>query len=354
MVGQAQLNSLLDRFLQHGHSVFLILPDASDIPQGGLQIGILPSFSLSLQVQRGKTLRNVINSKMFGDYCLALRGHEIVMQVQQTVRSVPNGWAWQIAVADNVNRAVCGQSANAYVFHPPASGRDDLAIKAILDFFHPDFEEPEPDPIPEWAAEIIATIPGLADIEARIASKASDIVRLQAEVAADKSDSTKLARWAEMLWLTGVPLQQRVSEALALLGVPNKSENPTGHTHDLQGLCHGQVLLFEVTASAGSIGVDKGRQLLQWIGEAKDPTNTKGVLIGNAYRNDPPDKRPPSPDHKIFVKEVEDMAQRFHFALLDVRELFALIVRKIGGEEIKTETVCEALQADGPVRFAKK
>lgn len=352
--GDKDLSGLLAQYMQHGHTVFLILPEATDIPPGGLDLSVIPYVTLNLQLQKGKTLNDIMNSLMFQNYMKALRGHEMVINARPTVHNIPHGWNWQIAVADNVKRAVCGQFGRAYVFHPPAHGCDDLAIRAILDFFSPDFEEPEPDPAPEWAANIVATIPGVADIDTKTLRNSKEIARLQSEVSASEVERTKLARWAEMLWLTGVPLQQRVSEALALLGVPNHSENPTGHTHDLQGLCQGQALLFEVTASAGSIGVDKGRQLLQWIGEAKDPTNTKGILIGNAYRNDPPDKRPPSPDHKIFVKEVEDMAQRFHFALLDVRDLFELITRKIGGEEIKTETVCEALQADGPIRFAKK
>jgi hypothetical protein len=337
--GDKELSGLLAQYMQHGHTVFLILPDVTDIPPGGLDLSVIPYLTLNLQLQKGKTLNNIINSALFQSYIEALRGHEIVINARATVQNIPYDWLWQIAVSDNVKRAVCGQFGRAYVFHPPSPGRDSLAMKAILDFFGPDLEEPEPDPAPEWATNIIAAIPGVADIEARTENNTKEIARLQSAVVVDEARRTKLARWAEMLWLTGVPLQQRVSEALGLLGVPNKSENPTGHTHDLQGICQGRAVLFEVTASTGSIGVEKGRQLLQWIGECEDPTNTKGVLIGNAYRNDPPDKRPPSPDHRIFVKEVEDMAHRFHFALLDVRDLFRLVIRKIAGEEITPESV---------------
>jgi hypothetical protein len=196
----------------------------------------------------------------------------------------------------------------------------------------------------EWQAHNLLDYPGLL----------LDCRNLSSQLAVDESKRQELQRWSEMLWLTGVRLQTRVSEALAFLGVQNESKNPTGHVEDLEGTCLGRPVIFEVTASAGSIGVEKARQLLQWIGESADPTNTKGVLIGNAYRNEPPEKRPPTPDHKIFVKEAEDMAQKFHFGLLDVQDLFELVLRKLSGEDIRAEWICERLQTDGVIKFGNQ
>lgn len=352
--GHQELGTLLTRYLQNGHKVFLILPEANEVPPGGLNLGVLPYLVLSVQQQKGKTLTISIDSEFFKSYTEALRGHEIIVDGRLTVRGAPHGWHWQIAVSDNVNRAVCGQFGNAYILHPPAGGRDGVAMKAILDFFHPDFEEPEPDDAPDWSSAVAAAIPGVEAVEAKTANSLKEIARLQSELAVHEAERARLARWAEMLWLDGIPLQKRVSDALKELGVPNQSKDPTGHTQDLEANCFGQSFLFEVTGSTGAIGIEKARQLYQWIGQCDDPTNTKGVLIGNAYRKESPGQRPPTPDHKIFVKEVEDMAQKFHFSLVDIRDLFELILRKLGGEEIKPEAVCEALQADGLVRFPKK
>src|ERR1700690_2477129 len=58
--GQVELSSLLSRFMQNGRSVFLILPEANDVPTSGLQIKILPCISLNLQAKSGKTLRNLL------------------------------------------------------------------------------------------------------------------------------------------------------------------------------------------------------------------------------------------------------------------------------------------------------
>jgi hypothetical protein len=339
--------------MQHGHKVFLILPEAKDVPTGGLTVAVLPHFSLFLTPHTGRTLQNVSGSTFFQNYLGCLRGHELLIEGRQTVRQLPHGWVWQISICDNVRRTVCAQYANAYILHPPAAGRDDLAIKAILEFFGPDFEEPVPEPYPDWSKQFSAQIPGVAELQSKATQTEGEIARLRSELAANETKRKELEKWAEMLWLDGVPLQTRVSEALRLVGIPNESKDPTGHTQDLQGTCVGRPILFEVTGSKGSIGVEKGRQLLQWISQCDNPSITKGVLIGNAYRNDPPEKRPPTENHKIFVNEVEEMAQKFHFALLDVRELFVLVVRKLSGEVIKPEFVCESLQVNGAVRFDK-
>jgi hypothetical protein len=348
------LTNVLIQFMQHGHSVFLILPEAKDIPVDGFNLSILPFLTLNLQLQKGKTLKKSLNSAFIAGYMTALNGHEFVISPRQTIQNLPYGWVWQITVSDNVDRAVCGQLGNAYILHPPASGRDPLAIKAILDFFKPDYEEPPPEERPDWLKEILSSMPGMAELESDSSKRRNEIARLQSELEMDDAKRLKLERWTEILWLDGIPLQNRVSDALGFLGIPNKSKDPTGHTQDLQGNCAGVPLLFEVTGSTGAIGVDKGRQLLQWIAECDDPTNTKGILIGNAFRKNCPEERPPSPNHKIFVKELEDLARRFHFGLLDVRDLFNLIVRKLHGEAIAIEHICGDLQGDGIIGFTKR
>jgi hypothetical protein len=46
------------------------------------------------------------------------------------------------------------------------------------------------------------------------------------------------------------------------------------------------------------------------------------------------------------------MANKFHLALVDVREIFDLVVRKLNGEEIEATRICEQLDANGVIRFA--
>jgi uncharacterized small protein (DUF1192 family) len=353
---QQQMQSvagLLLPFMENRHTVYVILPEASTIQNRVLNLSILPHLLLTIEQQAGKTLNLVSHNSPFEMYFKCLNGHQLVFGTRVMPR--PGGgsqpWFWMDTVKDNVNRSVCGTYGTAYIFHPPARGLDTVAVKAILEDFKPDFDKPEPEQHPDWANKVATQIPGVAEIESRIAKVTAEISALESQLVADRESRQELERWAEVLWLDGLPLQERVSDALAYLGVPNKSEDPTAHSQDLLGSCMGSPILFEVTGSTGSIGIEKGRQLHQWIAQREDATVVKGVLVGNAYRKHPPEERPPSPHHKLFVKEVEDLAAKFHFALVDVRDLFGLVVRKLDGEDIRGEDVCKALQADGLIKF---
>jgi hypothetical protein len=311
--GNVDLANVLSQFMQHGHAVFLILPEVADIPPTGMDLNVLPYMNLNLHPERGKTLINSVNSVFIQQYMTTLDGHQIVITPRQTIQNLPFGWIWQTAVSDNVKRAVCGQFGRAYIFHPPATGRDSLAVKVILDFFNPDYEEPEPEEHPDWAKDVSGGLPGMAELESGSAKRNAEIARLQLELRADETRKRELERWAEILWLDGIPLQNRVSEALQLLGIPNKSKDPTGHTQDLQGDCAGRSVLFEVTGSVGSIGIEKGRQLLQWMAECDDPINTKGILIGNAFRRNSPGDRPPQSQSQNICQRVRGHGEAVPF-----------------------------------------
>ena len=117
--GHQELGTLLTRYLENGHKDFSILPEANEVPPGGLNWGYCPSGA-SVQQQKGKTLTtpSIPSSQ---SYTEALRGHEIIVDLRLTARGAPYGWHWQIAVSDNVNRAVCGQFGNES--HPAPSCR---------------------------------------------------------------------------------------------------------------------------------------------------------------------------------------------------------------------------------------
>lgn len=163
---------------------------------------------------------------------------------------------------------------------------------------------------PDALHDVSAQLPGMAELVAASSAKRAEIAHLQSELERDETKRLELARWAEILWLDGVPLQMRLSEALTLLGIPNESNDPTGHTQDLAGTFAGRSFLFEVTGSNGSIGIDKGGQLLQWLAECNDPANTKGILIANAFRKHPPERqhsgRRLSPRHAVGSRPLDE------------------------------------------------
>ncbi len=345
---QGELQNLLFTYFRQAHPAYLILPEAKDIASGQPSLTFIPYLTLKLDCSRGETLKLVSQEVLFSRYSEALEGHEIVV-TPNSPQGIP--WSWQSAIVDNVGRAVSGRFGPLAVLHAPAPRLEDKAFKVIIEDFNPDFDEPVPEPIPDWAGTVARALPGMNEIEARIRSLRNEMSALEEGLRKEVKNRDALQRWAEILWLDGIALQTRVSEALTLIGIQNESRNPTGHSHDViarHGNCE---WLIEVTGSTGPITIDKGRQLLQWIAEAEKPASVKGLLIGNAFRNHPPDSRPPTANHKIFVAELEDMARRFHFGLLAVRDLYRLVCAKLSGKELSLDRFASQISADGIVKF---
>jgi hypothetical protein len=237
------------------------------------------------------------------------------------------------------------------LLHPPPKKNEQKAFKVILENFKPD-----PLPVsnfarPAWVDEAAAILPGVALLQTARASIADEIRKKSDLLKSEEEKLIGLSGWADILWLEGLPLQNKVSEALGLLGVRCIATDPSGHAADLTANESGVHFVFEVTGSSGTIGIEKGRQLMQWIAESADPAGTKGVLVANAFRNDRPDKRPPSQDKRIFVSELERLGTKYHLALLDVRELYRVLCLKLAGQAIDKSAIVSGLTSDGVVEF---
>lgn len=182
----------------------------------------------------------------------------------------------------------------------------------------------------------------------------SRVTALEGQIENHLDKKQQIEKWAELLWLDGLALQDRVREAFAFLGFATESLNPTGHTHDLVIKQEGYTFYAEVTGSTGSIKIDKGRELLQWIIDSPSPERIRGVLIANAFRNLPPDGRPPSANHKIFTAELEQLANRYDFALVDVRELLKLVTARLESKGPDLRTVCQRMSGKGAVSLVEQ
>lgn len=192
----------------------------------------------------------------------------------------------------------------------------------------------------------------MVDITERIENITGNIARLENERATEVDTRMGLEKWAELLWLDGLLLEARVREAFDLIGFETESKNPSGHTHDLVVKHGDHMFLCEVTGSTGSIKLDKGRELLQWVLDSPDPGNIPGILVCNPYRLEPPNNRPPSPNHKLYVKELEDLANKYDFALVNVEDLLTLVTARLEGKEINIAKVCNKLSKNGPTKLS--
>jgi hypothetical protein len=327
------------QYMSIGYPLFVLLPQAKSLSPKGYDIFFLPI--LHVRAEAGITLSNVVQGDpFFSSYRQVLDRHEVVVDDDPNVSKT---------IVSNVRKTVCGKYRNAFLLHPPSPGKEKKAAEIIVAYFKPDFEEPEAEAAPDWAQAVAEQLPGLEEARARVSKIQAEISDLERQKNECESRCDEITRWVEMLWLDGIALQERVREALVLIGIPAQTGDPTGHTHDLRAEFGGREFIFEVTGSSGPIGIEKGRQLLQWVLDSKDPATAKGILIANAFRKEPPENRPPNRDQRIFVKELENLATRYHLALVDVREIYALAVKKLEGVDPDVTRLCQGLCLDGVV-----
>lgn len=352
--GEASLASILTGYKNAGHPIFVILPDLKNHPSDSRDLRFLPvPVMVKVLKAPGKTLNVASPARPFNDYFDCLKGHEVIFEV----KSPPHGHVEPRTtprIVDNLNRPVCGfiENMNVYLFHPPHRSRESEAFRILVDYFGPEFPEAEPEPAPEWAAALVSAMPGIKEIEDQTAEIAQRIDDLEKNADALSLKKQEIEKWAELLWLDGIALQRRVREALDLLGFQTEMRDPTGHGEDLVATHSAYRFLIEVTGATGSIKIDKARELVQWILDSDTPDKARGVLIGNAFRTEPPQNRPPTTNHKLFTNEVERLAERFDFALLDVRELYKTVVAKLENKGIDIARMCAAMSAKGNVVLA--
>jgi len=341
------LAASLQTYVNNGHAVYAILPGATALDNASKQLSFFPAMQLNVIPAKGKTLNIRDSDPLFKSYLSALDGHEVCFQLIHAQQGIfVNG------IVDNISRPICGKYYTIYLLHPPAPTFEQRALKILIEHFGPDpLASPARVPRPGWVDVVASVLPGVAEIQDEIRSIRSDVDRRLEDLHRAEDTLAERTAWADLLWLDGIPLQMKVCEALNFLDIHAATDSPTGHTGDLTADEEGIHYIFEVTGSTGSIGIDKGRQLLQWVSEASDPIASKGVLIANAFRNHAPNNRPPTPDHRIFVTELEKLAEKFHLSLLDVRELYRVVCQKLKGQAPDKSVVLRGLAIDGIAAF---
>jgi hypothetical protein len=336
----------LTSLVNNNHTAYIVLPGAGS----NSALTLLYNYYMYVEKAVGQTLK-IVNpgDPFFEVYRSALVGHEICFRLQQ----LPNTSGWPIfnGIIDNVSRVICCKVASIYLLHPPSKKLEQKALKVIIDHFKPD-----PFPIssiskPSWVDQAASALPGVAEIQTVRASLGQEIQLKSDQLKLEEERLRELSNWADLLWLEGLALQTKVAEALNLLGISTGTSDPSGHTSDLTADEGGTHFVFEVTGSSGTIGIEKGRQLMQWVTESSDPANAKGVLVASAFRNEPPENRPPTPDRRIFVIELERFASRYHLALLDIRELYRVVCMKLSGKTVDKSQIVNGFSADGVARF---
>jgi hypothetical protein len=346
---QALISDCLQTLIASGHTAYILLPEAKGAAAWSGAMTLVPYYYLYVEQADGLTLNIQHSDPLFQKYRTVLTKHEICFQLQSPRGNPP--FPFVTGISDNVSRAVCGKVQSIYLLHPPAKNLEQKALKVIIEHFKPDLTSISSVPKPSWVEEIASAIPGVSEIQAKRIVIGAEIQKKTEQLEVENERLRALTSWADLLWMEGLPLQAKVSDGLTLLGINTSTADPSAHTSDLVAREGGITFEFEVTGSSGTIGIEKGRQLMQWVSDAPDPTNVKGVLVANAFRNEPPDKRPPTSDRRIFVLELERLAVRYHLALLDARELYRAVCIKLLGKPVDKAAILAGISEDGVVKF---
>ena len=189
------------------------------------------------------------------------------------------------------------------------------------------------EPKPPWLRDWLVKIPGVQDTVSEISETEQQMKELETKRDALISRRQELECWGDLLWQTGEQiLEERVREALKLLGFNAMKKYGVDVVVEE---AHG-VLYAEVEGTIKGIEVDKARKLLEDISKADNPANVRGAIIGNPFRLEQPERRPPG-RHRLFCREVEEAAEKYGWVLMTTQELFELVVRHLNGDNLASQ-----------------
>jgi chaperonin GroEL (HSP60 family) len=155
-------------------------------------------------------------------------------------------------------------------------------------------------------------VKGLKTIDEKVSSLRVDDEKLTRRL-------KEITALKKILYEQGEPLEKAVRTALSELGLPARKEGDI----DLVTIEEKEPLIIEITGSEGLIGIDKFRQLLNYVMTEQEQGKEipKSVLIANHQISTPPEKR-----SNPFTDKAVEQAKVFHSCLLPTVELFNAVV----------------------------
>ncbi len=216
--------------------------------------------------------------------------------------------------------------------------------------------EQEPSQMPGWVASLV--VPGQPETISKILSIEAKVQKLEQDRSALVDNNEELEQWKWLLYETGKQrLELVVRRALTLLGC-SVEEQPE---KDSDGLvrCEFGTALLEIEGAVETVKIGKASQLIRNIGNFLAATGEcpKGILVGNPFRLDPLDNRPPKGSQKqLFSKESLEAAEKQNIAVLLSVELYDVVGRILSGklsEEDKKQVRELVFGGKGLVRLVK-
>jgi hypothetical protein len=207
-------------------------------------------------------------------------------------------------------------SGSVYYLPPPTRVSDDEAVRILLE----DLCGIEARATaPGWAA--LVDLPGSCELEDQIRARQGQIHRVQKELDPLLNEKERREAFKAILYETGItPLQETVEAAFKELGFKTLPSEVSDEFYIEFG---GQQALVEVKGVDKSASLKDVRQVIdyQLEYEQRHGDSIKAILVVNAWRHLPPEKRGLART-LVFPDNVVKRAEANNIALLDTVELF--------------------------------
>lgn len=329
-----RVNERLLTLLKSGGTIFVILHprDYVDDPEYGELLEVdntdwLP-FEVPLEFEEGETRRilqdrfaRYFQSVKRWNYQFQTLGPEhlpdgldqYVVDVPIAVNRAKRPIALRLSYTVPVPQFVQG---NLFILPPPTEVSDDEAVRILLE----DCCGIEARAAaPGWAVSL--ELPANRELEEQIRARRAGIENIQKELEPLLTEKQRREAFKAILYETGIsPLQETVEAAFKELGFKTL---PSDVSDEFYIEFKGTRALAEVKGHERSASLTDLRQLIdyQLAHEQKHGTAVKSVLVVNAWRKVPPEKRG-LPSTVVFPPNVVGRAEANNIALLDTLQLF--------------------------------
>ena len=178
------------------------------------------------------------------------------------------------------------------------------------------------EPIPEQIKSL--NVFGQTNLNEEIARQRNKIEEENGKLEKLEIDYRELDEWKGLLWQTGLPLENIVKNFFGLLGL--ELENKDKSATDLVGMYDGKQVFIEVKGREGGINHKEDyRQIAdRKYYDSTEPENTIALLVGNPYRLQPLENRPPK-DQDLFAQHSVKAAPSQKIGLISTVELFNIV-----------------------------
>ena len=226
----------------------------------------------------------------------------------------------------------------------------DFFIEKIMSSLDINFEVDldENEAIPEEIAKI--EIVGQQELSIKIQQQKDKIIKEEESLKKLEQGYKELDRWKDLIWQTGNPLENIVKKFFSEMGIELQKQEV-----DLVGEYKGKELFVEVKGNTNCINHSKDfRQIHERkFFNAKNPLDTFALLVGNPFRLEPLNNRPPQ-NNSLFAETSIKIAEEQKIGLIPTIQLFYIINDLLGSKKFdKSKILDDIINCSGVYSYKK-